>query len=368
MPPAFDSTKQAAAFLLLLLFLLAAPWLSANRLLPQAKPGYSSESIRWRNAPWAQKFIFEETNDIDIAFVGSSHMLWGMDTPYVQQKLEEQLGRKAVVRSICWADGGFDAPYFFTRDLLAHRRVKTLVFYDECWGPKLPEAHKQAPIWFRFGRDGGVLSGLPLRNQAIYYYAAVIGMPKNLLALLVSNLPGDPDDNPAAIYYSPDPETRFGCMSGHLGFSPTPTDHNTNFIAYVPQTRVTPADLLVYSVATASNFVFSVRPLPESQLYFARQFGLLAKKQGCSLVDLHLPLLAESTSPVIVETRNWADLMNTEVCLMGIPGGRLFDGLSEEQVKLLYCDPYHLNANGQGYFTRLVTPAIIQFYENHAHP
>ena len=29
MPPAFSSTKEAAAFALLLLFLLAAPWLAA---------------------------------------------------------------------------------------------------------------------------------------------------------------------------------------------------------------------------------------------------------------------------------------------------------------------------------------------------
>jgi hypothetical protein len=94
MRPAFDSTKQAAAFTLLLLFVLAAPWLSAKKLLPQSGPTYSSESIRWERNPWLQYYIYEETNDIDIALVGSSHMGFGIDTPYVQQKLNERLGRE----------------------------------------------------------------------------------------------------------------------------------------------------------------------------------------------------------------------------------------------------------------------------------
>jgi hypothetical protein len=108
MPAAFDSTKQAAAFLLLLLFLAAAPWLSAERLLPRPNEAYSSESIRWEKYPWVQKYIYEETNDIDIAFVGSSRMTFDVDTPYVQAKLDERLGRQTVVRTIGWAWSGFD--------------------------------------------------------------------------------------------------------------------------------------------------------------------------------------------------------------------------------------------------------------------
>src|SRR5580658_7362886 len=103
MRPAFSSTKQAAARALLLLFLLAAPWLAHKTFLPHREQTYSSQSIRFEKCPWAQKFIFEETNDIDIAFVGSSHLCAGIDTPYVQQKLSEQLGRPAVVRTIFFA-------------------------------------------------------------------------------------------------------------------------------------------------------------------------------------------------------------------------------------------------------------------------
>ena len=370
MRPAFSSTKEAAAFALLLLLLLAAPWLAHQTFLPRREQSYSSQSIRWEKFPWVQKFIFEETNDIDIAFVGSSHIGLGIDTPYVQQKLSEQLGHETVVRSIYFIYPGFDALYFFTKDLLAHRRVKTLVFYDECCGPIPYLVHQCAPAWFRYGDDGGVLSGLPFGYQVIYYYAAMIGMPRNLLELVTSNMPNTPNDkmtSPFTMWHTDNPETTLGCQSLRVGFDPSGRAGNTHFTPYVPQTGVTPEDVSIFSPAKATNFVFSDRPLPISQVYFAKQFSLLAKAHGCSLVALHIPSLDESSSPVMTETRDWSALMQTDLWLMGIAPNRFFAGLSELEVQKLSADPGHLNANGQRYFTSLITHELIQFYESHSH-
>jgi hypothetical protein len=244
-----------------------------------------------------------------------------------------------------------------------------LVFYDECSGPILYEIHQQAPRWFRFGEDGGVLGGLPFRYQAVYYYAAVIGMPRNVLELLVSNLPNNPNSQmtgPFARLHAANPENTLGCIGAHLCLA-TYEDHNyTNYAPYVPRNDVMPSDLCIFSPATATNFLFSKRPIPITQIYFAKQFALLAKTHGCNLVALHMPLFAERTSPVITETRDWPDLMQTEVCLMGIPERRLFASLSESDIEQLYFDPGHLNVNGQKYFTPLITPALIRFYETHS--
>jgi hypothetical protein len=370
MRPAFDSTRQAAAFALLLLFLLAAPWLSAKRLLPRPQPGYSYESIKWERAPWMQKFIFDDTNDIDIAFVGSSHLQHGIYTPYVQQQLDEQTGRKTVVRSFCWAGSGFDGLYFFTRDLLDHHRVKTLVFYDEASGDKPGEIQMFASHWFRFEDDGGMLAGLPRTDQSRYYFAAVIGMPRNLLALLIPNLPRDLHSTANSSHFweegAAEPETTLGCMCTRLFYDPAgEKGQDKNFTADTPQTTVTPADVVSYSPATATNFGFANRPLPAFQTYFAGQFGWLAKNHGCNLVLLHPPMYAEKTSSVMAESGYWPALLSADVCMMGIPGSRLFGEIPEPELRRLYCDPVHLNENGQKYFTRLITPALIQFYENH---
>jgi hypothetical protein len=368
MCPAFDSTKQAAAFALLLLFLLAAPWLSAKKILPQPKPGYSRESIRWERFPWLQKFAFAETNDIDIAFVGSSHMEHDIDTPYVQQKLDERAGHQTVVRSFCWAGAGFDGLYYFTRDLLAHRQVKTLVFYDESSGRTPNEVQEFVTHWFRFREDGGILSGLPLADRATYYFASVIGMPRNLLALFTANLPRDPNRTPISDHFwekgAIEPETTLGCMNTRLDYDPMTGEIGTPFAPYVPQTSVTQADVGIYQPAAASVFVFSEQPLPAIQTYFAGQFALLVKNHGCKLVLLHLPAYAERSAPVMVESRYWPDFLHTEVCMMGIPGEKLFGGLTDPEIGRLYSDPVHFNENGQKYFTSLITPALLQFYES----
>lgn len=369
MRPAFSSTKQAAAFAFLLLFLLAAPWLSAKKIIPPPTPGYSGESIKWEYFAWVQKFIFEETNDIDIAFVGSSHMQHGIDTPYVQQKLDERLGHPTVVRSICWAGAGFDSLYFFTRDLLEHRHVKTLVFYDESSGKAANDVHQFLTHWFRFQDERGVLSGLPFRNQVTYYFASVIGMPRNLLELFTPNLPRNTNSIRLNNHFlekgAIEPETRLGTMSTRLCFDPITGEIGTSFIPFTPPTQVSPTDLRIYSPETAADFVFSNQPLPAFQTYFARQFGLLVKKHGCKLVLLHLPVSAEKNTPVMTESSYWPDLLQVEVYMMGIPGKQLFAGLPETEIGHLYTDPVHLNENGQKYFTPLITPALLQFYESH---
>jgi len=370
MRPAFSSINQAASFASLLLLLMSAPWLAHITFLPQREQTYSSQSIRWEKFPWVQKFIYEETNDIDIAFIGSSHLANAINTPYVQQELSERVGHETVVRSIAFASPGFDALYFFTNDLLEHRHVNTLVFYDECSGRIPYRLHQHTPLWFRFGDDGGVMSGLPFRYQALYYYAAMVGMPRNLVELFVSNLPEDPHDQLVGAFaytHAANPETTLGCCGVHLGFDPNYRAQNTNFAAFAPRNEVTPADVCIFIPEKAASFAFSDRPLPISQIYFAKQFGFLTKIHGCNLVALHMPLFDERTSPVMHEARNWPDLMKTDICLMGISEGRLLSGLSESEIRQLYSDPGHLNLNGQKYFTHLLTPALIQFYESHSH-
>ena len=365
-PPAFNSNKQAAAFGLLLLLLLASPWLAHKTFLPGREQTYSSQSIRWESFPWVQKFIYQETNDIDIVFVGSSLMCFGVYTPYVQQKLDEQLGRKTVVRTVSWFYPGFDSLYFFTKDLLAHRHVKMIVFYDECFSSTPYEVHKRTPQWFRAGEDAD-LTDLSLSLRTIYYYGAIIGMPRNLMELLVRNLPCDPSDQMTGYfqtYHSANPESQLGCMSAHLGRAPTSEQMPTKFLPYEPQEPANSDMVQVLSQSTATNFAFSDRPLPASQLYFAKQFGQLAKQNGCQLVVLHMPAFTARASSVIHESRDWSALLPTQSCLMGVPETRLFSELSEQQIALLYYDDAHMNSNGQLYFTKCITPVLIQRYED----
>jgi hypothetical protein len=278
MRPAFASTKSAAAFALLLLLLLVLPVVMGENLLPPREQAYSDQGWCSGTYPWIRNQIFEETNDIDIAFVGSSHIAFGINTPYVQEKLSEKLGRPSVVRTFFFGGAGYDALYFMTQDLILHRRVRMLVFYDE----NAKVHNSQIPTLFRFADNAEALPGLSVSDSAMYYCASLVGMPRNLLCLILPNLPAplvtDQPNYWTIMANASNPATQFGCLSSRLGFRLNPLDVRLKFEPYVPETSAFPMDALVYSPATRSNFEFATLPLPAWQTHYVHKFATLLKK------------------------------------------------------------------------------------------
>ncbi|HEX7571107.1 MAG TPA: hypothetical protein VF492_11435 [Verrucomicrobiae bacterium] len=366
MRPAFSSTTQAAAFALLLLVLLILPAVMGKNLLPPREQAYAVQGWGHGPYPWIRNQIFEETNDIDIAFVGSSHIFNAVNTPQVQAELSRKLGRPAVVRTIAWGGAGYEGLYLITRDLLAHRRVKLLVFYDENPEPGARPGNPAATTWFRFGDNADALRGLPLPDQELYYFAAIVGMPRNLLCLVRPNLPAplvtDQPNYWTLIAHAPNPATRLGCLISQLGFAPNLLAVAAPFEFFAPATTARPADVINYSPATKTNFEFSSAPIPAWQIHFARRFAALLRARDVRPVMLYLPVLAEARAPVILERAFWPDVL-TGAGLLGIPPAKLFGGLTDAELRKIYADPVHFNQNGQEYFTRLITPKLIELYE-----
>jgi len=365
MRPAFSSTKQAAAFSLLLLALLLSPALAGRKFLPPREQAYASQGWGSGPYPWLRNQIFEETNSIDIVFMGSSHMLQAVDTPYVQDKLSEKLGRPAVVRTLAWGGAGYDALYGMARDLMAHRKVRMLVFYDE----NNPGNRSASPIfWFRFGEDAGLLAGLPARDQSLFYFAALIGMPKNLLALVRPNVPAPLVSNPPNYweqhYASASTVKLLGCTCSELGFNyDTLSDNFTAFTPFIPHTGATPADTEIYSSGIKNDFEFGREPVPAWQAHFAGKLAELAQTNECKLVMLSLPVLADAPVTDIRERVFWPDFFKGAFWLVGIPPAKLFAGLTDGQLHWLFTNSAHFNKNGMQYFTSLITPALLQIYE-----
>jgi hypothetical protein len=365
MSPTFSSTRQAAGFALLLLVLFLSPLLVGKSLLPPREELYSAPSWAYGAFPYMHDQIFEEKGDIDIAFMGSSPLYWGIDTPYVQSKMSEMLGRPAVVRSLCWHWSGFDALYFMSRDLLQHRKVHMIVFCDLIFPDTSNAAHRSTSKWFLWSEDAGEISGMNRRAKATFYAAALIGMPRNLLDLLRNNLPAIPSDD---ILWRPgdpkvkNPATRLGSLA--VVAAP-----GRVFTEFTPQTPASPLDLCVYSEATKTNFQFSTRPVLPTQVAFCHKMAALAREYGVKLVYLHMPRTYERTSAAIHQSAYWPDVFAGDVTMIGIPGAKLFAGLTEEDLtNKLYNDFVHLNKNGQKFFTPLVTPGLVQVYENQTKP
>jgi hypothetical protein len=362
MRPAFATSRQALAFALLLLALLLSPLLVGKSLLPSRSQIYSS--IWWANGdfPYFSQQVYEEKGDIDIAFVGSSHLWNGISSRYVQEQLSKQLGRPAVVRTLCWGEAGSDSLYLIIRDLLQNRRVKLLVVDGDFGDFNRP--HSLTPKWFRWADDAESLAGLPLEQQAIYYFASILGMPRNLVGLVRSNLPADLYSGRKTYYeiyaHALNPVSELGTMTARVGFKSD--DQFAPFSSYSPDVEIPSSAVNIYSSDTAKNFDFSREPLPPLQSHFLRKFGDMVQQQASKLALIHIPIYDERRSPKIQERTFWPDTVSADMTLAGIPPALLFGSLTDENIRKLYGDSGHLNKNGQEYFTRIVTPALLQIY------
>jgi hypothetical protein len=362
MAPAFSSARQAAAFALLLLVFLLLPALFGKNALPPREEIYSSVPLRMGPYPWLHRAIFQDKGDIDIAFMGASIMYLGIDTPYVQAALTKDLGRNASVISAAWFWGGFDPLYFIAQDLLEHRKVNTIVFIDVTGDT---EPHGVAPYWFRFGDNAEALKGMPLAAIPCYYFASILGMPRNLLSLVRPNSPDylfstdrlDLYHIPHPYFTAEDPSTRLGSLSVKLNadFSP--------FTDYTPVSQVSPSDACVYSPATAASFKFSNEPMAPLQLDFARKFAALARMHGTRLVLITIPTMDPNPSSFVEERDFWPQTFDSDIAMAGIPRAKLLSGIPPQNVPKLFFNRTHLNKNGQEYFTKLITPALLKIYE-----
>jgi hypothetical protein len=362
MAPAFSSPRQAGAFAALLLVILLLPVLVGKSLLPPRERIYSAAPWSAGAYPYLHEQIFREKGDIDIAFIGASAEYLAIDTPEVQRQLSAKLGRKAIVRSLCWYWAGFDAVYFITEDLLRNRKVHLLVFAD---APLDDGPHPQAFRWFRFGDNQDALSGLSPQTAAAFYAEAVLGSPNNLLALFEPEQPVYPFSyeqlSRHGTLHSENPSNRLGSLAAERGFDGQP------FAEFNPAGQASPADVCFYSSATKENFLSANLAMPQMQLRFAQKLADLANRNGTKLVFLSLPIIELARSPSVVVPGFWPDLLQRDVAIFGVPQAALFRNISDNDIPKLFFDHVHLNKNGQRYFTSIFAPALVDYYAQSNH-
>jgi hypothetical protein len=362
MRPAFSSTKQAAAFAVMLLLVLLSPVLAGKSLIRSRDQIYSSMPWGTGPYPYLHNQIYEEKGDIDVAFMGTSSMWYAIDTPAFQKELSAKLGRPAVTRTLCWDWIGADAFYRITKDLLEHRQVHMIVFSDPTIGTA-DSAHMMASHLFQWPDHAEDLSGLGRRAKTAYYSAAILGLPKNILGRLRSNLSAidSPQISWPGFYDMDNPFHRMGALVCRL-------IEGRDFVEFTPPTRPNPVDVSVYSDGTRTNFSFPARPPFPTQMVFMRKVAELAREHHVAMVYLHIPWSSEMHSPTVNPNAFWPDVFTQNFTMMGVPPAKLYAGLSDDDVLKLYWEYRHLNENGQKYFTAAVTPALVQVYEQKAHP
>ncbi len=140
------------------------------------------------------------------------------------------------------------------------------------------------------------------------------------------------------------------------------------FVKFEPPTHPAPSDVSIYSDLTKTNFQFPQEPPKPMQVVFLRKVAKLAREHHVKLVYLNFPWSTEMRSATVNPNAFWPDVLQQDCPMVGMPPAKLFAGLSDEEVLKLYWEYRHLNENGQKFFTPVVTPALVQLYENKIGP
>lgn len=300
--------------------------------------------------PFLGRQIFEETQELDVAFVGSSLLLKGIDAPYFQIALSHALGRKANVILLAAYWQGMDLQYFLLRDLLEHRRVRMVVMSMPIPQFTSGRPHVQAYRWLRFGEDTDAIQGLPWLSRMTLYADAVLGAPRQFLSLL----------RPTWVDPRRTVSPSLGSEYDRAGYYGVP---------FVPD-RLSPPHLapeaMIYSGRTQAQFDFHGTPLAPYQEHWAREIGKLVRQHGVALTLLHVNDSEERGHTTVHERMFWPDVMGVSMTIIGVPTATLFSGVPDSRFYHFFYDQ-HMNINGKELFTAAVTPALIDAYVKTQH-
>jgi hypothetical protein len=290
--------------------------------------------------------IFEDHSGVDILFCGNSLVGNAVDVPTVQRELSRAIGRQATVISLRQSWQGPDMNYFVTRDFLEQRKVKLLVIATPAWVHRSNQPHVQLLRVIRYGDHPGALDGLALRSRLAVYADNVLGASRQALNVLRPNLidphvevPESPNLHPA----------------GYMG---RPFVRRQVVVPPIP-----PASL-IRSSESRDLFHFDGPPLNAYQLHFLQKTEELGQQHGALLVILHMPSPSERGSQVVPDRQLVPEVLGAGVAFAGVPSARMFANIPDAQFEDYFQDE-HLNLNGSELFTGIITPALIQLYEQY---
>ena len=368
MRPAFATHRSAAGFVLLVVVLLAFPWLAGRAGWTSRAEVHVNRNWLHGPFPWVHSQIHGRQGPVDVALLGSSRLWAGFRARSIEAELEKRLGRKAEVVSLGWNWAGFDGLRAVASDLLAHRKVGMIVVIDE-FDDRQGAPHPCAHLWTPPGAEVEGTKELPWPDRLRLAAAAPLSWPR---FLLTTGRPWHPFDsstlacarlngqNPAALFDHLLPENgslhKEECAPADGSFEPS-----------VPSFGATKPEVLRFGPGTASRFAFTGPPSSSYQRDQVKALARLCREKGTKLVAVSMPVPADRTNPAVRERENLSDLAGEPVTMIGVPGQQLFEGLTEDQVRRLYYDPVHLNANGADRLTALIAPVLAGIYQENDH-
>lgn len=341
--PPFKTRGQALAMLLALVATLVLPVLLPVFGLPSRLEVYRSLPVSTGPFNFIAHEIFEDERPIDLLLIGSSTLWSAIDARHLETALSERLGRPAIVRVLAANWPGDDLTYVLLRDVLEHRKVKFVVLGMPFPNQTNDRPHVQSFRWLRFGDDSRIWEMATFRSLLSVYASSVLGGPRQLVSALRPNRP------------TPNHEEgiNLGGQLGEHGFRGAP------FVRFERAPPPIPVERAIGRTATEGWFRVTNTRLGPYQTHFAKLIGELLKTHQVRAAAIHVPMWSDRASETVNQAMDWNDVLGVPMPIIGAPGSVMFSNLSANEQELLYYDE-HLSRNGAEFFTRALTPAIVE--------
>ncbi len=350
--PAFSSFARASYFLVFLVFILLLPEMITWSGLINRRHSYAIMTENHGAYSFVANEIFDNDEDIDILFLGSSVLFAGVDTPQVQQALNRQSGRPARVVTFGHYFNSMDVLYAQLQDVLQRKKVRMVVVSI----PRMPFTDGPSTTGCRFLRYADVediFFEVPLKYKASLYACGILRAPRDLLSIVRQNR-----DSLSPSSFA---QNR-GAAKAEIGIGRDPR----TFSRFTPVSPTIPGSDMIYSPRTKDQFDFTKDEIPFYQNLFLEKLVETCGQEQIPLVILNIPQHTERHSRRVIERKEWTNSLKSDVSLVGVPPAVLFAGLSEEEIDRLRFDDAHFNANGSEFFTRTILPAILEVYNTRA--
>ncbi|MDQ3666273.1 MAG: hypothetical protein M3410_06675 [Acidobacteriota bacterium] len=348
----FTSRWQAYGFALLLAFFLLLPAGLSRSGLVRRQDVYQRIPEKFGAFSYIGHQIFDESSEIDILFLGSSVLWWGIDTPHVQYQLTRQLGRPANVITFGSNWRGEDLNYILLSEVLQRRRVRMLVITMPLSHQSTNLPHPQSFRWLPYGNNGAAWRGLPLRIRLALYGEQMLGAPRHLLGIIREDIQQKTDFYHALVSL----RGAYRLEGGYFG---------APFVLQKTKPPEISARSMIYSPEAQRFFNFTQQPLSPYQMHFLRLTTELARRSDVPVAILNIPLSRQRRDAAVQERMHWAEVFGLEMPIIGVPPASLFRGMTDSEINRCFYDE-HMNLNGSDLLTRTVTPAILTVYEEHA--
>lgn len=340
----FAATWQAVGFAFLVLFFLALPTALSVFDVPSRQEVYAGS--RHAIDMFHYQEIFEKKTDADIVVMGLSTLWVGLDSSYLEEQLGKKLGRKAAVFTLGANNVGEDLVYVLVKDLLEQRNVKMVILAPPPRPQEVP--HPDIHRVLQYGVHEESWEGLPFLEKARFYALCILGAPRQALGVIRPDIMRT---------------TRPQLMKTNGSWVRSTAWKGVQFEKVdVPPILAKPKEFIYYSW-DENELAFS-NEMSSYQEYFFRKTIDLLKEKGVKVALLYLPLYKDRAYKAIPIRASYEATLGQGIPIIGVVPARLFKDMSDTEIQYLYYNQNHFNTNGNAYFTKTITPAIMEVYSN----